>query len=340
MSDFAPPISDLLKTSLGNEVGTTLAPGQGRAFALDATAAIPSSLIASSFMFGDGSDGNVTVTTTIALARDMYYNNLTIKSGGVIVPHGFRIYVLDTLSIDSGCAIHRDGIHATNSIPDDLSLYTLYGGSFFDASGSGAGLGAGSGGGSSYTNNAGGPQSGGPGTSLLRTMGGTGGTGGNANDGSGKTGGAAGTLFPAKQSPRYAQVLLGFSPEGNVNGGSGGGGGCEGTGQSAGIFVTNGQGGVGGGVVAVAASSLVNNGRISAVGSAGSERSTDTTVTGGVAAGGAGGGGGGCIFIVYRSYQGGGTVSVAGGAGGAGINGGATGSAGSNGNTFLFKVNS
>src|SRR5258708_7049394 len=40
--------------------------------------------------FGDGSDGTVTISSgTTTLARDMYYNNLTINGSGALVTNGY-----------------------------------------------------------------------------------------------------------------------------------------------------------------------------------------------------------------------------------------------------------
>jgi hypothetical protein len=48
--------------------------------------------------FWDWSDGDVVIATTITLARDMYYNNLTITSPWILNPNGYRIYIKWTLS--------------------------------------------------------------------------------------------------------------------------------------------------------------------------------------------------------------------------------------------------
>lgn len=48
--------------------------------------------------FGDGSDGNVTISGTITLTRDMYYNDLTLSNGCILKTNGFKIYVNWTLS--------------------------------------------------------------------------------------------------------------------------------------------------------------------------------------------------------------------------------------------------
>lgn len=54
--------------------------------------------------FGDGSDGNVTISSSITLARDTYYNNLTIATGASLKPGGYRIFVLGILDITSAPA--------------------------------------------------------------------------------------------------------------------------------------------------------------------------------------------------------------------------------------------
>lgn len=58
-------------------------------------------------VYGDGSDGDVTISTNTTLARDMYYNNLTINSTIVLNPNGYRIYVAWTLTNNG--IIRRNG---------------------------------------------------------------------------------------------------------------------------------------------------------------------------------------------------------------------------------------
>ena len=57
--------------------------------------------------FGDGSDGDVTVSVNTTLTRDMNYNNLTIDSGVTLYPDGYVIYVCDTLIVNG--TISRNG---------------------------------------------------------------------------------------------------------------------------------------------------------------------------------------------------------------------------------------
>ena len=48
--------------------------------------------------FGNGSDGNVTISGTVTLTRDMYYNDLTIPSSTTLNPNGYRVFVKGVLS--------------------------------------------------------------------------------------------------------------------------------------------------------------------------------------------------------------------------------------------------
>lgn len=48
--------------------------------------------------YGDGSDDDVTISGTVTLTRDMYYNNLTLSDGSILKTNWFKIYVNWTLS--------------------------------------------------------------------------------------------------------------------------------------------------------------------------------------------------------------------------------------------------
>src|SRR6266567_4927877 len=62
-----------------------------------------------SSLFGDGFDKDVIIATNTTLDRDWYYHNLTIKSGYILNPGGFRIFVSGTLMMEDGARISRDG---------------------------------------------------------------------------------------------------------------------------------------------------------------------------------------------------------------------------------------
>jgi hypothetical protein len=49
-------------------------------------------------LFGDGSDGDVIISSNTTLTRDMYYNDLTINSGITLNTGGYRIYIKGTLT--------------------------------------------------------------------------------------------------------------------------------------------------------------------------------------------------------------------------------------------------
>ena len=60
-------------------------------------------------LFGDASDGDVTISGNTTLTRDMYYNNLTINTGVVLTTAGYRVFVKDTLTTNGTGAIRWNG---------------------------------------------------------------------------------------------------------------------------------------------------------------------------------------------------------------------------------------
>lgn len=56
------------------------------------------SLEATMSYFGDGSDWNVTISGTVTLTRDMFYNNLTLSDWSILKTNGYKIFVNGTLS--------------------------------------------------------------------------------------------------------------------------------------------------------------------------------------------------------------------------------------------------
>lgn len=235
--------------------------------------------------FGDGTDGDVTIAAgTTTLTRDMNYNNLTVQSGGILKPAGWRIFVKGTLTINAGGTINDNGNDASGSIA---------GGILTSPRGS-LGAGGGAGGAGRNTTGAGSAGGGSGGNSSLNSnnlfpAGGTGGTAGGAN-----TGGVAGTGAAPSPTQKWNNVnalLTGRTYSGGAwNGGGGGsGGGCDITGGAA----TSGGGGSGAGIVYICANAIANSGTISANGGKGADGVTTTGV-----AGGGGGGGGGLIALI------------------------------------------
>jgi hypothetical protein len=59
-------------------------------------------------IFGHGGDGDVTITTNTSLTEDKYYSNLTINSGKVLNPNGFRVFVKNTLTLNGDLGVKED----------------------------------------------------------------------------------------------------------------------------------------------------------------------------------------------------------------------------------------
>lgn len=66
---------------------------------------LPTQRIGNDDVYGGGLDGNVTISVNTSLSGDMYYNNLTINSGIVLNPNGFRIFVKNTLTVNGTLGI-------------------------------------------------------------------------------------------------------------------------------------------------------------------------------------------------------------------------------------------
>jgi len=217
----------------------------------------------SNFMFGDGSDGDVTIAGATTLTRDMYYQNLTINADQNLNPHGFRIFVSGTLTMGNFAIIDRTGSPGL-------------------ANGNGGGglgiletdtLGLSADGGSA--NN--------PGLPETNSLGGSGGHGGGVSPGGAATapfasGGGLGVFRSA------IQALTGRSLDGViVNGGAGGSGGANGAGG----------GGGGGGVIVVAARTIVLPSGLANIRANGGNGVGGST--------GGGGGGGGVVVVITTS---------------------------------------
>jgi hypothetical protein len=70
--------------------------------------------------FGDGSDGDITVTSETSINRDVFYKNLTVMKGGHFRTNGFKVRVKETLFVkgdiyDMG-VISNNGDDARNSV--------------------------------------------------------------------------------------------------------------------------------------------------------------------------------------------------------------------------------
>jgi hypothetical protein len=248
---------------------------------------IPASSLASSGLFGDGSDGDLNVdgATFLTLTADKYFNNLTLQPGATIQTNGFRIFVRGTL-INNG-VIHNNGLGSGGGIQG------LPGGGTGTLGGGGT---SGFGGGSGSAPTAG--------EQKVFSLGGSGGLGGSLT--------ARGpNVVPPVAAEGGTNVLSALPlaltcrtiTGAQITGGGGGDGGAFGTQNGS-------SGGGGGGVVMVAARTITGSGSVQARGGAGGVRTS---------AGGGGGGGGGVVVIVSTGpLPTGITVNVDGGAAGTG----------------------
>lgn len=284
--------------------------------------------------FGDGSDGNVTISFgTTTLTRDMYYNNLTMSGTGVIVTNGYKIFVkskLDLTAAQAGAIQWNGNAGGSGSLSvAGVAPSTQPGGTVGDIMIGGTGA--------AGTTAVGVNGTVGPVVTGNGGLGGAGGRGGSGVSGNGSA--ATNQRNPSNinfvRSSRmnflYGNLL--------VSGGAGGPEGSAGSGDSFFSIVGggSGSGGNGGGVVAIFANIIVKGantpaGVIQAKGGNGGNGGNGTATLGGTGGGGgAGGGGGGWIFLCYN-FKFGPTITslldASGGNGGNGGNGFGTGTGG------------
>ena len=249
-------------------------------------------------IFGDGSDGDVVISTPTTLTRNMYYDNLTVND--TLTTDGYQIFVKGTLSgtgsIDWGNA--NDG---GDGVVDVAGIGGAQSGSGVLKNTAG---GTGATGEASSTNN-GASVSGAEQLPCIGSDGADGGTGGTGyiNVGGTGTGGVATSIrkfgiilyeILAVLSPDETGSLVNAIPQGQASGGGAGGGDDN--------------------------------------GGSGSPR------TGGGGGGGGAGGNGGTVIVVYGSKDWSGSYVLTGGTGGAGGTTpyGSAGSVGSNGATGTY----
>jgi hypothetical protein len=291
--------------------------------------------------FGSGIDGDITVASgsTTTLARDMFYDNLVVASGGIINTAGYRVFCKNSATISG--SIRDIGSDGKNGVSSTTSAG---GGGGLMASVRNAGY-------IPYQHSAGG--AGGIGGAAPGSAGGNGSTGGSTSYGigsagfAGKAGGGGGGAGGAAGSFSTASYLYGgvrnfinltlwrIFPEAGIypfrghgaNGGSGGGKGGAVWGGGGG-----GSSGANGGLLLLAARNIYGDGTISVKGGNGGMGgdSYDGSSSGSGGGGGGGNGGnGGVLGLIYHylspsvilDYSGG-SGSVAGtGSLGAGVDG-------------------
>jgi len=174
--------------------------------------------------YGVGSMADLTVGTgiTTTLAKDSYYNNVTIQGTGTLKTNGWRLFVSGTLTISSAGSVNDDGNSVTSGSSGGVALGVR--GSLGGASGAG-------GNGNISTSN--GLAGGGVTASSLNNIGtfASGGAGGAALGGA-QVGGAGG----AATGGSTLQSIWGSWDQARMNSGvvfTGGGGGGSGSSSTA-----------------------------------------------------------------------------------------------------------
>ena len=308
------------------------------------TAYVQQNAISPLVYFGDGSDGNVTVSSAVTLTRDMYYNNLTIASGAAISSANYRIFVAGTLDVTNApaggflCSSTTAGGAGGNGTSSSYGAAGSNGSSPATGYFSG-GIPSPQGGKGGYNNLANGAVGGTPTTSLpyLAATTSTAGGAGGAGNQSGYAGGASSSvvaylvvnfrylLTDFRLPPQLYSYGLGTS----IGGSAGGGGGAPDNAAGGG---GGGGGGAGGGAIIIFANTIARGTNstaaiIQAKGSSGGNGGNGYAGSAHGAGGGGGGagGGGGYVYIAYLKLTGStitNAIDVSGGAGGTGGNGG------------------
>jgi hypothetical protein len=298
--------------------------------------------------FGDGSDGNATISGASTLAADKYYANLTIQAGAEITTTGYRIFVngiLDLTAAPTGSFITSgyNGRDASTWIGGGAPIPAIVAGTLPIG------------------------QTGLPGKTAntvagiasdaqvsIISCGGQGARGGNGGDSVSFGGGDPAALNALTVDNSQEPVWLKLYYTAATRGGAGGQQGCTGAGVGGGNAGGSGAGGSGGNIMWICARTIkrgtnVNTGIFQAKGgNGGLGGDGDGANTGG--GGGGAGGGGGSILIVCEALEGdtiADAVDVSGGNGGNGgnKNGAGTGEAGTGGGggakgaTALLKAN-
>jgi hypothetical protein len=302
--------------------------------------------------FGDGSDGDLTITTTpnLILSRDVFYRNVTISGLGLISTNGYRMFISGTLDLTNAPvdAIRRsngtNGGNASGSTGGSASAFAQN-----QTVGGAAGSTGGAAGATGITTTNTTVQA----TAISSQTTSLGGSNG-ASGGGGITTGSANprTQVAAQVNSFYRvdhQILRGASLFG---GGLSGAGGTSGGGDGTNAGAGGGGGGSGGGIVVIFANTIARGSSTAA----GCIRSNATNGGNGAAStlgttggGGGGSGGGGGVVIIYYASLAGTTVTnaiqVYGGNGGNGGNSvtatrsaGQGGQGGSGGRVILFDV--
>lgn len=106
--DTAPTINSGITLSGSSSGSTQILPQAVASGVLSlpaTTGTVATTTLLATNLFGDGSDGAVSVSSgTTTLTKDMFYSNLTITGTGKIDPAGFKIFVSGTLDLSNAPA--------------------------------------------------------------------------------------------------------------------------------------------------------------------------------------------------------------------------------------------
>lgn len=317
------------------------------------------------FSFGDGSDGDATISINTTLTSDKYYSNLTINDGVTLIPGSYRIFVKNILTLGAGSSgkIALNGAVGGKGQPGGTGGSHGGGGTggslangYLNGSVGGDGGAGHSGNGDGLAGNIS-PSA----TNCLNTgAAGTGGNGGSEAPASGGPGAAAGTSTASNVkliANWHLATLLDIiktdaTPTGYKRGqtipfsgsSAGGGGGGGANNQGTGIGCGGGGGGSNGGIVAIYARIIVMNSGSSITangGNGGDGGDSDNLGNAWGGGGGGGGGSGGIIVLVYNSLTNNGSITVTAGSGGSpgiGSANGTSGTVGSAGTIYQFQL--
>jgi len=278
-------------------------------------------------IFGDGNDGDVTISANTPLTRDMFYDDLTVNAGITLDTAGYRIFVKGTLTNNG--TIERTPNNGANATATALGI----GGATLIAKSLGAGGGTRGDGGQTVTANSSHGGGGGSGggvvlivaETIINSSGIIRANGGNGGNGNG-VGGAASSL-DAIGGGVVAYSLGGAGGKGgdsNVNTGPAGGTASAPAATEAGYRTLP---------FAIILRLLSSVTQISGGGNGGGGARSSG---GASASGGGGGGGGGLLVLIYYSLTTG-TEQASGGTGGAAYGTGTAGTNGSNGTIIKIQ---
>jgi len=292
--------------------------------------------------FGDGSDGDVTISSPTTLTSDKYYNNLTVND--ILSTGGYRVFVKGTLS-GTG-TIQNNGNNGTSASGITKGVGGIITSGYFSNTIGGDGAqGVTAGNSTGNAGSAGATVA----NSLLTTAGKTAGAGGNAPAQTGGAGGAGSTItgilikFGILRFLSFAGLdisstgaLVKCKSTASAGGGGSGAVANGGSGNSGG----GGGGGASGGILAVFSRIVSGTLTLKSVGGNGGNGGNASGTTYGGGGGGGSGGNGGYIYLIYSKKISTPTYNVVGGTKGLKglkVNSGSDGIDGTDGNSGAYN---